>query len=365
MSSLLSNSPRGGAPASTADKLKSFGSRLNRGFGIAKRWTLEKVGARESEQEAPEVQALIAAFGQDKADLDELRAKVQQMVATERSLLDSDKSFAQQLVELQVAIPETSPIAGTETDGGEADSGSQSAMSTIEAVSSAFASAPTGSTASSATATDDAFTTASATTPTPAVSTTRHPPFTPTTFSTYLTHLHAAHTRYTAALSTALLDPIDLLLTQDVSVCQTMIKQLPLLRLDHAAKHDRAEKLSVAGGDNHEEAVRDERESREVYEAQLEVVEKLARELHVKLDRLLRELCERYVTEAEHWYAAQQAIIEEAVRDSEGRMQPVAGVLDVEPTGVKDAMEAAVSEVVDQLDKLGGQMIDGPTGEPK
>ena len=361
MSSLLSNSPRTGtAPPSTADKLKSFGSRLNRGFGIAKRWTLEKVGARESEQEAPEVQALIAAFQQDKADLDELRAKVQHMIASERALLDADRSFAQQLAELQVAVPDALPADSdtTEADG----SGKQSAMSTIEAVSSAFAAAPTGTTALSATATDDTTAVATAA---PTAITARHPPFTPATFATYLTHLHAAHSRYTAALSTALLDPIDLLLTQDVSVCQTMIKQLPLLRLDHAAKHDRADKLAAGAGDSHEEAAREERESREVYEAQLEVVEKLARELHVKLDRLLHEVCERYVSEAEQWYASSQAVIEQSVRDSEGQLQPVAGVLEVEPTGVRDVMEAAVSEVVDKLDKLGGQLIDGSAAEPK
>ena len=356
MSSILSNSPRSGSSATTADKLKSFGLRLNRGFGIAKRWTLEKVGARESEQEAPEVQSLIAAFQQDKTDLDELRAKVQHMITTERSLLDSDKSFAQQLAELQVALPDTAPNGAADVEGNE-NSSTQSALSTIEAVSSAFAAAPTGSTASSAVATNDT-TTATVAPPaaSPAASTARHPPFTPATFSAYLSHLHAAHTRYTTALSTALLDPIDLLLTQDVTVCQTMIKQLPLLRLDHAAKHDRVEKLGAAGGDSHEDAAREERESREVYEAQLEVVEKLARELHVKLDKLLHELCERYVSETEQWYASMQAVIEEAVRDSEGRMQLVGGVLDAEPTGVKDVVDA----VVDKLDQLGGQLIDAP-----
>ena len=361
MSSILSNSPRSG-PATTADKLKSFGLRLNRGFGIAKRWTLEKVGARESEQETPEVQALLAAFQQDKADLEELRVKVQNMIATERSLLDADKSFAQQLAELQIAEPDA-PTATEAYSTEAAGSGSQSGLSTIEAVTSAFAAAPTGSTAASAASTEDS----SATITTPAASTTtavRHPPFTPTTFAAYLTHLHAVHSRYTAALSTALLDPIDQLLTQDVTVCQTMIKQLPLLRLDHAAKHDRADKLT-GGGDSHEDAAREERESREVYEAQLEVVEKLARELHVKLDRLLHELCERYVSEAEQFYASMQAVLDEAVRDSEGRMQPVAGVLDAEQTGVKEVVEAAVSEVVHKLDRLGGQMIDGPTAESK
>jgi len=65
------------------------------------------------------------------------------------------------------------------------------------------------------------------------------------------------------------------------------------------------------------------------------------------------------VSEAEQWYASVQAVIEDAVRDSEGRMQPVAGALDVGPTGVKEVVEAAVSVAVDKLDQLGGQMIDG------
>ena len=358
MSSILSTSPRHGPSAtSTADKLKSFGLKLNRGFGIAKRWTLEKVGARESEHEAPEVAAVIAAFQQDKADLDELRAKVQHMITTERSLLDADQGFAQQLSELQIAVPDAT-TASTSTEGNDEDGGSQSGLATIDAVSSAFAAAPTGSTASSATSADDTSvtaTTASSTSPT------RHPPFNSTTFSAYLTHLHAAHTRYITALSTALLDPIDLLLTQDVMLCQTMVKQLPLLRLDHSAKHDKLEKMGSgggSGGDSSEDVVREERESREQYEAQLEVVEKVARELHVKVDRLLHDLCERYVTEAEQWYASQQAVIEEAVRDSEGRMQPVGGVLDAESTAVKDVVDA----VVEKLDQLGGQLVDGPAG---
>ena len=359
MSSLLSNSPRSGSSASTADKLKSFGSRLNRGFGIAKRWTLEKVGAKESEQEAPEVAALLTAFQQDKADLDELRAKVQHIISTERALLESDKSFAQQLAELQVAMPDPAATDSTDAEGqegeGNSGGGAQSALSTIDSVSSAFAAAPTGSTSSSASTSEDAST---APAPSPAASATRHPPFTPETFSTYLTHLHAARIRYVTALSSSLLEPIDLLLTQDVTVCATMIKQLPLLRLDHAAKQDRADKLAAgSSGEAHELAVQDEKDSREVYEAQLEVVEKLARELHVKLDRTLHDLCDRYVSETERWYASQQAVIEEAVRDSEGRMQPVGGVLDAEPTGVKDVVDA----VVDKLDQLGGKMIDEPS----
>ena len=76
MSSLI-HSPKGG---STAAKLKGFGHALNKSFGIAKRWTLEKVGAKEQSTEPPEVTALISAFQQDKVDLEELRAKVAHLV---------------------------------------------------------------------------------------------------------------------------------------------------------------------------------------------------------------------------------------------------------------------------------------------
>ena len=47
MSSLI-HSPKSGS--TTAAKLKGFGHALNKSLGIAKRWTLEKVGAKEQSQ---------------------------------------------------------------------------------------------------------------------------------------------------------------------------------------------------------------------------------------------------------------------------------------------------------------------------
>ena len=374
------SSPKGGA-ASAAAKLKGFGLALNKSFGIAKRWTLEKVGAREPSQEPPEVSALIAAFNQDKADIEEIRGKVQHLITvssssqhsmqalqlrvcchsltlhlsavtavqSEKTLLDADVAFAQAVQE--VHIPALSVVHSADSSTAE-DASTSAAAASTSTEASVSASSSTASAASSSASASSAPPSGSA-----------HPPFTPQTFASYLAQVHSAHSAYLSLLSTHLLDPIDAILDQDVALLATIIRQLPVLRLDHHAKHDAV--LGILQREDRrglEEAQAAEKESREVWEAQMEVVDKLAREVAVKKAELLRIVAETYVRESRQWYEEMQQIIEDAERR---RRVGGAERLQHESMTVKETVEATVDAAVTQAGQLGEQILDAVVPEHK
>ena len=182
------------------------------------------------------------------------------------------------------------------------------------------------------------------------------PPFTPQTFSSYSSRLHVAHHAYLTRLSSALLDPIDQLLDNDVTILTTISRQLPLLRLDHHAKADALQGVERRDDKRGlEEAQREERESREVWETQMEVVDKLAREVSVKKGEVLRAVADAYVTCTRRWYEEMSAITADAVRPprAEGGVEE----LRAEDKTVGEVMEAAVEVAAHRMGEVGEKLV--------
>ena len=181
------------------------------------------------------------------------------------------------------------------------------------------------------------------------------PPFTPQTFASYQSSLHATHSAYLTSLSSALLEPIDQLLDNDVSILSTISRQLPLLRLDHGAKADalaaierREDKRGL------EDAQREERESREVWEAQMEVVDKLAREVATKKADVLRAVADAYHATSRQWYDAMAAVTADAVAT-----HSAAGVQGAkQEMTVGESMEAAAETAGHKLGEVGAALMD-------